>query len=426
MKFKPLSGNEPVTLKEPHRRATVLFVWASWCKPCREAAEMLSEMTDELRGQGAEVVGLTTESPADGAAPLDFATLKSLRFRSGWVEREVALLLLGEKPSLPLILVFNQDGYITTRFKGYSSVVHLHLRRAVKAVGESAPFDPAVTRLPHGYSGTDLDGLVRSLEARKKKLLKDEFETTAQHQERVRAEESQPVYGSLTRDSLMAVVIPASASYDADQETMTVKATVPEQLESLTFRERGELNYGTKVKMDIPTARRAKTELRALVIFKLTPPYVAEDRLTAAAREVWFFDNATGEVVGKNMKKDAPAPDPVLGEITRLIEAGENNEALTKLREVVMAQPMNAGAYLLMGKVYRKRGETSAAVGQFKTAIFWDSARTLVEPHVLLAQIYFEQGDRAQALTYVRSALQIDPSNREALSLRSRLEPAFK
>jgi thiol-disulfide isomerase/thioredoxin len=40
-KFKSLSGDAPVTLTGPRRRVTVLLIWASWCKPCREAAEGL-------------------------------------------------------------------------------------------------------------------------------------------------------------------------------------------------------------------------------------------------------------------------------------------------------------------------------------------------------------------------------------------------
>lgn len=130
--FKPLSGRSPVTLTGPRRRVTVLLIWASWCAVCRDAAEGVSRMTGELRGLGAEVVGLTTESPDEGDAPVDFAARRKLKFRSGWAEREVLLELFGERTSIPLILVFNQDGYITGRLIGYKKATQVHLRRAVK------------------------------------------------------------------------------------------------------------------------------------------------------------------------------------------------------------------------------------------------------------------------------------------------------
>lgn len=132
MKFKPLSGRAPVTLTGPRSRVTVLLIWASWCAVCRDATEGLSGMAGELRGLGAEVVGLTTENPDDGGAPADFAARRKLKFRSGWGEREALLELFGERTSIPLILVFNQDGYITGRLVGYKEATQVHVRRAVK------------------------------------------------------------------------------------------------------------------------------------------------------------------------------------------------------------------------------------------------------------------------------------------------------
>jgi len=77
------------------------------------------------------------------------------------------------------------------------------------------------------------------------------------------------------------------------------------------------------------------------------------------------------------------------------------------------------GRRAIQGADYNLR---TALTGQLKAAVFWDSDHTLAEPHVLLAQIYLERGDRAQALAYVQSALQIDPTNREALSLRRHVQ----
>jgi Tfp pilus assembly protein PilF len=143
--------------------------------------------------------------------------------------------------------------------------------------------------------------------------------------------------------------------------------------------------------------------------------------LTAAAREVWFFDSATGEVFEKRAKKSEGAPDPRFAEVLRLVEAGDDDAALEAVREVLMADPSSATAYLLAGRIYLRRGETATAISHLRTAIIWDLDRSLVEPHVLLARIYSERGDRVQALVYVQSALKIEPNNREALSLQKQL-----
>ena len=286
---------------------------------------------------------------------------------------------------------------------------------------ESTPFDPASTKLPPNYAGTDLRALLSALEARRARLVKDEFETTAQHQERVRAEESKPLHGSLKLDSLLAAVIPATSIYDADAELMKITADLPAHLDEVFFKVRESGAYAAKVKMDIPTARSAKPELRALLVFNLTPPFMSDKRLTAAVREVWFFNRATGEVLEKAAKPESPTDDTELNEIARLVEAGQEDEALSKLRAVLLVSPMNARAYLLAGKIFLKRGETTRAINQFKTAIFWDSDNTLIEPHVLLARIFLERGDRAQALAYTLSASKIDPGDKEVLALRTQL-----
>src|SRR5215207_6091281 len=78
-----------------------------------------SRITRELRGLGAEVVGLTTEFPEEGDNLINFAARRraQISFRLG--EREALLELLAERTSIPQILVFNQNAYITGRLIGY-------------------------------------------------------------------------------------------------------------------------------------------------------------------------------------------------------------------------------------------------------------------------------------------------------------------
>jgi cytochrome c-type biogenesis protein CcmH/NrfG len=53
----------------------------------------------------------------------------------------------------------------------------------------------------------------------------------------------------------------------------------------------------------------------------------------------------------------------------------------------------------------------------FKTSIFCD--KNLVDAYILLGRIFLERGDRAQALAYSQSAMQIAPNNPEALKLNA-------
>jgi predicted Zn-dependent protease/TolB-like protein len=116
--------------------------------------------------------------------------------------------------------------------------------------------------------------------------------------------------------------------------------------------------------------------------------------------------------------------DEMLSKARELYDAGHDDEALMHLRDVVRTEPMNAGAYLLTGRIYQRRGELAAAINQLKTSIFWD--KNLIDAHILLGRIFLERGDRAQALAYSQSAMQIDPNNQEALALQRQLQVGIR
>ncbi|HMF57850.1 MAG TPA: tetratricopeptide repeat protein [Pyrinomonadaceae bacterium] len=103
-----------------------------------------------------------------------------------------------------------------------------------------------------------------------------------------------------------------------------------------------------------------------------------------------------------------------------LYQAGRDDEALPELRRVLTIEPMNAEAYLLIGRIHQRRGDQEAAVSALKAALFWDSK--LIDAHILLGRIYLERGDRAMALSHARSAIQIDPNNQEAIALQRQVE----
>lgn len=104
----------------------------------------------------------------------------------------------------------------------------------------------------------------------------------------------------------------------------------------------------------------------------------------------------------------------------KLFESGQYDEALIEIRRVLTAEPMNAEAYLLKGRIYVRRNDEETAISALKTAIFWDSK--LIDAHILLARIFLERGDRAQAKTYTQSALQIDSTNKDAIALQQELQ----
>jgi Tfp pilus assembly protein PilF len=81
---------------------------------------------------------------------------------------------------------------------------------------------------------------------------------------------------------------------------------------------------------------------------------------------------------------------------------------------------MSAQAYLLLGQIHLRRGDSDQAVSSLKTALFWDNR--LIEAHVLLGRIYIQRNDCQMAQTYFASASAIDAENQEVSGLKRMVE----
>jgi tetratricopeptide (TPR) repeat protein len=133
--------------------------------------------------------------------------------------------------------------------------------------------------------------------------------------------------------------------------------------------------------------------------------------------------------VAEAVKAQAPLPVADTASVTTqdlLVKAradytaGRDDDVLTELNRVLMIEPMNAEAHLLIGRIYQRRGDLVRAISSLKTAIFWEAK--LIDAHILLGRIFFERGDLAQAKTHARTAIGLDPNNQEAVALYRQLE----
>jgi tetratricopeptide (TPR) repeat protein len=107
-----------------------------------------------------------------------------------------------------------------------------------------------------------------------------------------------------------------------------------------------------------------------------------------------------------------------LNKIRDLYQQGRDDEALAEIRKVLIVEPTNAEAFLLSGRINQRRGDQEAAIAALKTAIFWDPPPKMIDAHILLGRIFLERGDLGEARKYAVSAINIDPSNQEAMALQ--------
>lgn len=82
--------------------------------------------------------------------------------------------------------------------------------------------------LPPNFGGNDARVVYMQLLELKKRLVKSEFETTAQHQTRVATEAQKPIVGDLTlKDTFALLISDVEAEYDADSQKMRFSIRVP-------------------------------------------------------------------------------------------------------------------------------------------------------------------------------------------------------
>ena len=112
--------------------------------------------------------------------------------------------------------------------------------------------------------------------------------------------------------------------------------------------------------------------------------------------------------------------DTLLAQAQTFFKNGNDDEAMTVLRKILVSEPMSAQAYLLLGMIHLGRGDSEQAVSSLKTALFWDNR--LIEAHIALGKVYVQKNDCQSAQTYAASAAAIDAENQEVSGLKRMVE----
>ena len=109
---------------------------------------------------------------------------------------------------------------------------------------------------------------------------------------------------------------------------------------------------------------------------------------------------------------DKPQSDRILEEAIAAHRSGDIDGAYGVYRQILTEQPDHAGARHMVGVVYLQQGRLSDAEEEIRRAIASDSG--VVRYHQNLAVALTEQKRFEEALGALESALDVDPTNREA------------
>lgn len=219
-------------------------------------------------------------------------------------------------------------------------------------------FQSSLESLPANFSGDSLISVAQSANALREKTSiklpqKDEFETTDQFAKRLEEFKKRQAAG-IVSDRLVLVFNSQLAVYDADSQTLDLRTTFTHLDESSIAFIKSDTTassyiatnaFGARVnvtrtinssywirllgesfrepvvaqiKLDIPSAKAIKPNLRTIVYLKLVEPYSDVQRTSTSATftspseiisskvwyfakplEIWFFDQVTGKIISK-------------------------------------------------------------------------------------------------------------------------------
>ena len=104
----------------------------------------------------------------------------------------------------------------------------------------------------------------------------------------------------------------------------------------------------------------------------------------------------------------------------RLLEQGNDADAIGELRRALYLSPYESDAHLLLGQIYLKTGRTQAAIDAFKIALW---SRESAQAHLALAQAYVAAKQDAAARAEAQRAVTLAPDSAEAKALLDKLKP---
>ena len=85
-----LTDGQKVSIKDYPNKVVILFLFATWCKPCLEQAELLSQISSKINSPNLEIIALDVEdAPEDKADLRKFIARNNYEFKFGWANKNV-------------------------------------------------------------------------------------------------------------------------------------------------------------------------------------------------------------------------------------------------------------------------------------------------------------------------------------------------
>lgn len=128
-----LTDGQTVSVKDFPNKVVILFLFATWCNPCREQAEVLNRISSKINSPNLEIITLDVDSaPSDKANLRSFIARTNYKFKFGWANEKVqtSFVKISRLSGIPQVLL-TVNGRLRGIFTGGGKSANLKLEETI-------------------------------------------------------------------------------------------------------------------------------------------------------------------------------------------------------------------------------------------------------------------------------------------------------
>ena len=122
-------NNQSVSLTGLKGKVVIMSFWATWCGPCKEEMPHLQKLLDEKRGDGLEVLSISTDDARTRSQVKPFIKKNRYDFTVLFDPDSSVIGTYNPAKTLPFTVIVDRDGNIAKTHQGYKPGDEEELRK---------------------------------------------------------------------------------------------------------------------------------------------------------------------------------------------------------------------------------------------------------------------------------------------------------
>ena len=121
------------SLGELKNKVVILDFWATYCEPCKKEIPHLNALQEKYGTDKLQIVGLNVGGDEDRPKIPDFVKGLNVSYPVAFPENPLIAYIFGNDDAIPQTAVFDRNGQLVLKIRGFDTLIREKLDRAVDA-----------------------------------------------------------------------------------------------------------------------------------------------------------------------------------------------------------------------------------------------------------------------------------------------------